>query len=324
MDVVSRSPLPDNVIFGVYKADHYIKLLHRDVGIPLKELRKLDLQELYDVVLENVSKDLVELYERLILIDTQTGKELSRHLRHTVKALRPERSILPKQINLVARSEALMGLPLLDPAASVHQIEHELRIAGHGNPVVLEDCDYVQYCVEVNRIVSRRPHGRSPSIGCRPSKQHHENGELDSEVTNAFTGALAALISTSLGVGELTNSRTVGFVSIEAGQEDKFAKLEQSSDLVLMAFEPGRESDGPVNIAVYKQHDGEVQFWPRCSPWCKSDGSQFMLASDDREMCFVFANLHLTALGKVPADDFDGHIGVARRLLKQVASQTQF
>ena len=46
--------------------------------------------------------------------------------------------------------------------------------------------------------------------------------------------------------------------------EMAFAWGDVMIDLVIHAFEPGRESEGPVNIGVLEEHDGKTFFLPRC------------------------------------------------------------
>lgn len=221
----------------------------------------------------------------------------------------------------MARREALLLLPWVSNTASLQEIEAALIASGRKNRLALEDRDYDSYGVEMNRIISQRPHGRSPSIGQKTAKQ--KNGFVDDNVAKAFVAALAASFLAPPGCPKTAKSGGVNFTWTKAGNEHEFAKLAETLDAVVLAFEPGRENEGPVNIAVYERRGGEVKCWPNCSPWCMADGSNFMLVSDDCEAGLLFAVSSLVTVYDVPHDYFGAHVEIALRVLRQTASQIQ-
>ena len=113
------------------------------------------------------------------------------------------------------------------------------------------------------------------------------------------------------------NGRQVGHICVEAGTKTAFASSAEEKDLLVLAFKPGREQYGPVNIAVYEKRDGEVKLWPRCQPWCQSDGSNFMIISEDGEAGFVFAPPSLLRVDGPSPKNLQEHVAIARMVLKR-------
>ena len=312
---MTYTPLPDDFEATAYDAESIIHILHKDVGIPMDELRRCDLQELYDLVIQSVPDDLRERYQRLVVIDEVTGKELLRDLQRTVAYLRPNLRDFPHNIELMARREALMLVPHMSRDASVQELEAALKATGRSKRLVLEDADYDDYGIRANRIISRRPHGRSPEI--ISTDLHEEANGFDERVAEKFLAALVALTLTSPRPSQPVSDRQVGHICTKVGNETTFARMAEESDLVVLGFEPGQERYGPVNIAVYEKRDGKVILWPRCSPWCGSDGSNFMIISDDCKAAFAFALPALLRIDYPAPEHLQDHIEIARMVLKR-------
>lgn len=318
---MNLSRLPDDFEANVHEAETIINILHEDIGIPLEKLRATDLQGLYDLVFEHTSPKKREACQRLVIVDRQTAEELYRHALRSLPDLRPDRTDVSAEVEIMARREALFRLPHLAKSASLQAIDEALLASGRHNRIVVEDRDYDRFGVEMNQIISRRPHGRSPAVGERLTRRSED--VLDEAVIETFSAALAALMYPRSDCMLPTNTRDVGFTWTEVGTEEKFANAEVTIDLVVLAFEPGREKEGPVNIAVLEEHNGETVFWPRCSPWCFPDGSSFKVVSDDGARGFLFALPSLAPVQGASSEDFDRHVEMARRILRQTASQTE-
>lgn len=162
---MNHSPLPDDFEATAHEADTIIQILHEDFGIPLEELRETDLQGLYDLVLEHASPEKHETYQRLVVVDRETAEALHRHVVQALPDLRPDRKDVSAEVELMARREALLRLPHLAKNASLQEIDEALLASGRNNRLVVEDHDYDRYGAEMNRIISRRPHGRSRAVG---------------------------------------------------------------------------------------------------------------------------------------------------------------
>lgn len=318
---MNHSRLPDDFEATAHEAETIINILHKDIGISLKDLRETDLQGLYDLVLEHASPEKREAYQRLVIIDRETAEELHRHVLRSLPGFRPDRTDVSAEVEIMARREALFRLPHLAKSASLQAIDEALLASGRNNRIVVEDRDYDRFGVEMNQIISRRPHGRSPAVGEAPTRRSED--VLDEAVIKTFNAALAALMHPRSDRMPLTNTRSVGFTWTKAGTEGKFAKAKVTSDLVILAFEPGRENEGPVNIAVLEEHNGRTFFWPRCSPWCLPDGSSFKVVSNDGARGFLFALSSLAPVQNIPREDFDRGVEMARRVLRQTARKTE-
>lgn len=318
---MNHSPLPDDFEATAHEAETIIHALHEDIGIPLEELRRTSLQGLYDLIFKHAPPEKNEAFQRLVVIDRETAEVLHRHVLRSLPDLRPDRKDVSAEVEIMARREALFRLPHLAKNASLQEIDEALLASGRTNRLVVEDRDYDRYGVEMNSIISQRPHGRSRNIGTAPATS--SEAELDKAVTEPFSAALAVLMLARSDPMPPTNTRKVGFVCAKAGTEEHFENADLDSDLVVLAFEPGRESEGPVNIAVLEEHEGKKIFWSNCSPWCLPDGSGFMVVSNDDAQGFLFALPSLAPVQRIPRDDFDRRVEIARSYLRRTARQTE-
>ena len=184
-------PLPDDFEATAYDTESIIHILHDDVGIPMEKLRHCDLQELYDLVVQSVPAEIREKYQRLVIIDEVTGRELQRELYRTIACLRPGLKSVPHNIELMARREALNVLPHMSKDASIQELEAALNAAGRSRRLVFEDVDYDDYGIRVNNIIPRRPHGRSPEITAE--EQPEGADELDQKVARKLLAAFLGL-----------------------------------------------------------------------------------------------------------------------------------
>lgn len=165
---MNHSPLPDDFEATAHEADTIIHILHEDVGIPLEDLRETSLQGLYDLVLEYASPEKHEAFQRLVVVDRKTAEALHRHALRSLPDLRPDRTDVSAEVELMARREALFRLPHLAENASLQEIDEALLASGRNNRLVVEDRAYDRYGVEMNRIISQRPHGRSRTVAKAP------------------------------------------------------------------------------------------------------------------------------------------------------------
>ena len=190
---MNLSPLPDDFEATAYEAETIIHVLHEDIGIPLEDLRQIGLQGLYDLVLTHVAPEKQEAFQRLVVVDRETSEALNRYARRSLPHLRPDRKNVSPEVEIMSRREALFRLPHLAKNASLQEIDKALLASGRMNRLVVEDSAYDRYGVEMNRIISRRPHGRSRDLG-RTSETSSE-GETDEALIDTFGAALAAHMS---------------------------------------------------------------------------------------------------------------------------------
>lgn len=111
---------------------------------------------------------------------------------------------------------------------------------------------------------------------------------IDADTAANFLLALARMITIPPQPGSVPNPRAVTFSHALAGEEHGFeqASLDVGMDIICVAFEPGREQDGPVNIAICEEREGELTTWPNCSPWAFSNEGPFLLVADGEDVGF--------------------------------------
>jgi hypothetical protein len=95
---------------------------------------------------------------------------------------------------------------------------------------------------------------------------------------------------------------------------------EQDIDLIHLEFEPDREFEGPVNIALCEDRNGTILTWPECHLWADRDQRLVLLVPKDQDFGFSFdgvALIRVTDLETGP--DRDRGIADARKLLMSAA-----
>lgn len=111
--------------------------------------------------------------------------------------------------------------------------------------------------------------------------------------------------------------RPLMFTTAAAGDEDDLAQLARDggNDLVCLAFNPGREEDGPTNIAVYADVDGEIASWTRCFLWASTKYGPCYLISRDEEMCFSYDGTSIVLVEGWPSEALQNGTEIANALL---------
>lgn len=160
-----RKPLPDDYNITVYSAAEMMMKLENGVGIPLRETIDLELQTLHDLVRTHVNPEDRAAADRLVIVDDETAEMLKDLMSRTVERLRPENRGIAHNVGMTARSDAMTKLgggswadrSLTDLEAALFSLTGEPLVA-------LEDADFDAYGAEMNRMISPRPHGRSPIL----------------------------------------------------------------------------------------------------------------------------------------------------------------
>lgn len=155
-----RKPLPEIYDVHAYGVGDIMVILANEAGIPLRETIDLAPQQLYDLVRAVAEDD--QHIQHLVVIDDETGEALKELLRLTIERLRPENRGAAHNVAIEKRSIALDKVGLdAQTEISLTELEKRLWLVTGEPAVVLEDADFHAYGVEMNRIISARPHGRS-------------------------------------------------------------------------------------------------------------------------------------------------------------------
>ncbi|MBA4045684.1 MAG: hypothetical protein C0510_00125 [Erythrobacter sp.] len=125
--------------------------------------------------------------------------------------------------------------------------------------------------------------------------------DVNFEATQRFVLAIGILLTvdvTGLGVG---NPRGVVFTVAPAGEELGFerAAANQGKDVIVLTFELGKEEEGPKNIAVFEERNGQLRVWPRCAFCETDDGRHFIIDYDDR-IGFVLWDEKIMTVNNLP------------------------
>ena len=134
----------------------------------------------------------------------------------------------------------------------------------------------------------------------------YKNSPLNLEEAHKYVTALGAMIANSA-PRELSNPREAALVAVPAGKELGLHEegYTRERDVIAIAFRPGRESEGPTNIAVYERLNNKVRINPRCSPWYSPNPRLFIIASHEDETGYGYSDAHLVRFGPVPRNDFE-------------------
>ena len=164
MNHKARKPLPDNYNVHAWNAGDMMVALSEQCGIPLRELIDLEPQPLYDLARSLCADEDLQGIDHLVIIGDETGELLKDLMRTTVARLRPENRGVAHNVAIEARSVALRKAGVDDADISLTELEKRLFLATGDASVVLEDRDFAAYGVNMSRIISARPHGRSRSL----------------------------------------------------------------------------------------------------------------------------------------------------------------
>lgn len=163
MTLEYRKPLPDDLTIHAWNAADIMVVLAEHCGIPLSDVIELGPQQLYDLFRSLSADEELAAIDHLVIIDDETGKLLKDLIRRTVERLRPENRGVAHNVAIEARSIASEKAGGDVPAhLSLTELEKRLWLSTGEPAVVLEDTDFVAFGVEMKRIISTRPHGRSP------------------------------------------------------------------------------------------------------------------------------------------------------------------
>ena len=315
---MSRNPLPDDFDANAIGQGDMIVSLHHQLDIPLRDLIELTPQALYDLARRSAAPEDREDFERVVIIDDETGKRLKRNMRQMLRRARPSKQDVPHDIGVTSRAIALSHLSGIPSDASLTKLEKELVAAGSEPQIVIEDGDYDDYGKEMNRIISQRPHGRSRSLDHAPDI---ESNGLNKEIAQAYVVALNLLINDPEWATEgLANSRRVTFTYAPENNDKGFewSAQNQGMDIVVLSFAPGNEEAGPTNIAVYEERDGKLTVWPECSVWGLAERSAYFIASNDGQAGFLVRQGTILLVWGIPADDLTERFKEGEAKLKAV------
>ena len=253
----------------------------------------------------------------MVVIDDETGSQLKRNLRKMLRRVRPDKLRVRHNLGVTSRTIALSRLPLIAPDASLEIIENELVVWGFAEQIVLEDVDFDQYGKEMNRIISQRPHGRSRSLD---GGSGTEGKRVDPKVAQEYVLALKSLIGQHDWAEGLPNPRRAVFTY---GADEDLETLSSNAqtneyDTIVLFFEPGREDDGPTNIAIYEKRSGRLTCWPRCSVWGSWQQAGYLIASDDAKAGFIIKDGSIFMVWNVPDQDLTERLQEGRNTLKEL------
>lgn len=317
---MSRKPLPDDFDANAFGQGDLIHRIHDQLGIPLRELIMLDPQALYDLVKRHLAPEERDEFERVVVIDDETARQLKRNMRQMLRRARPGKRKVPHDIGVTSRTIALSHLPHVPQDASLHRLETELVAAGSEPQVLVEDADYDDYGKDMNRIISRRPHGRSRKLDKGSGACC---ADFDTDMALDYLFALIALINEpSWAHGGLEPRRVVLAYASENDETDFALRAETAeTDLIVLFFEPGEEHKGPSNIAVYAQRSGTSKAWAECSVWGFAQESGYLIASDEGEFGFIIWQCAILFVRDIPSEDLPERFVEGTRRLHEMIGE---
>lgn len=144
--------------------------------------------------------------------------------------------------------------------------------------------------------------------------------KLDADIVEKFVIATVGLMPFKAPVADDQRRVTVVFTYAPAGwltEEDLAGTTaEHDIDVIHLEFEPGREFEGPVNMALSEDRNGSILTWPECHLWADLDQRLILLVPKGQDFGFAFdgaALIRVTDLETGP--DRDRGIADARKLL---------
>jgi hypothetical protein len=158
----TRKPLPDDLMVTAYNSVEIMVMIRDQMGISLRKLIELKPQPLHDLLHDLIDPALVDTLDHLVVIDDATAAQLKGLIRSTLERLRPDLREMPHNIGMISRSLALKELGDVAPiTSSLPELEAALSLRSAKPKIVFEDADFLAHCAAMNRVISRRPHGRS-------------------------------------------------------------------------------------------------------------------------------------------------------------------
>ena len=148
----------------------------------------------------------------------------------------------------------------------------------------------------------------------------YNNATLNLEVAQDFIIALGAMIASGAPRSH-SNPREAMLMAVPEGKEPGLLEegLARERDVVAVAFRPGKEHEGPCNIAIYERLNNKIRVNPRCSPWFSAYPKMFMIASHEDETGYHYADTRLVRIGPVPREDFELRVSLGEAELLRAA-----
>jgi hypothetical protein len=144
--------------------------------------------------------------------------------------------------------------------------------------------------------------------------------KIDVKVATDFALCLGVMITLREDWGLIPNPRPAMFTYARAGEETRFEQDSRAlgKDLVCLAFEPGREHEGPTNIAVYEERNGVLRARLNCSPYAFSKEGPCVLKVDGTDIGIACDGERLFVFKDMPTEDEDYHVEIGRALLRMM------
>ena len=148
----------------------------------------------------------------------------------------------------------------------------------------------------------------------------YKDAALNREEAHWFAMGLGAMMAHG-GPRDLANPRKAAFIVVPSGKELELHEegYTRDRDLVALAFQPGREHEGPTNIAVYERLINKVRINTHCAPWFTPNPRHFILASNEDEIGYGYCDARLLRIGPVPREDFELRLKQGRAELHRAA-----
>lgn len=352
----TQKPLPDAYNVHAWGMGDLMTAFRDQIGIPLNEMIDLSPQELYDLAREFADDQEAQAIEHLVVIDDETGEALKELIRRTVQTHRPENRGVAHNVAIEARNIALRKVAL-DPEAAISLTELEKRLFDvTGEPsVVLEDDDFAAYGVEMNRIISARPHGRSRALdgtqdkpdepdasatgAARERRPSASRGPVSNQAATRSrrrpdSTTMAFLIATTILTrfghhtlqeepdAEPTVMFMAGPVNNAMARRDTAAlAMRTGKDVVYLEFERGKAAKGPRNIIVFEMNDGELTTWDRCALWTRLDNPVTVILPRGQDFAFGNDGVGIRRMTGAPTQNLAPGFAAAKAELLAVAGR---
>lgn len=95
---------------------------------------------------------------------------------------------------------------------------------------------------------------------------------------------------------------------------------DENVDVIHLEFAPGEEIDGPVNIALCEDRNGEILTWAKCDLWADEDDRLFLVVPKGQDFGFAFDGVALVRVTEGPTGaKLRKGVARARKLLRSAA-----
>ena len=141
--------------------------------------------------------------------------------------------------------------------------------------------------------------------------------KIDPQIATDFITALTTMI-TAQGSDLFPNPRKVVFTFAAADEVHGFEQLsrDEGMDIVCLVFAVGQEREGPTNIAIYEERNGELTTWPKCSPWAFSREGPCVLLAGGRDVGFAYTSTSMVLVRRVPQAKKAKRLANGKKLLR--------